>query len=142
MPRNVPLFVLSALLALGAASAAQACRARQLPEERIQQPFDAIIIARIETAIPVEGLGADPGRTAWSATARRTAGIKGILGQSLFEIGRTGQSAACDDGQPIAKVGELWALYLQRRPDGSFFASESYPLDWARRVDLRLNGLP
>jgi len=142
MSRNVPLFVLSALLALGAASATQACRYNRPPEQRIQQPFDAIIIARIETATPVDLLGADPGRTAWSATARRTAGIKGIVGQSIFEIGRSGQSASCDDGQPIAKVGEFWALYLQRRPDGSFLAAESYPLEWARSVDPRLNGLP
>ncbi len=141
MSRSVPLLALSTILALGVAGTAQACRVNQPPEMRIQWPADAIIIARIETAAYVDGPSPDVG-IAWTATARRTAGIRGRVEQETFEIGRSGMSSACDDGQPIAKVGEFWALYLQRRPDGSFYASASYPLEWARTIDLRLTGLP
>lgn len=126
-----------AVAALLCAGEARACRVYQSPETRVRYPHDAVILARIESADYQDFIG-DTGR-AWRAVARRTASIQGhIVEQQVFEIGRTGQSTACDDGQPIAKVGETWALYLSRRPDGSYVASASYPLDMARKIDPRL----
>ncbi len=35
-------------------------------------------------------------------------------------------------------AGDLWVVYLFRQfPDGPMFASQSYPLSFARRIDLR-----
>lgn len=134
------LFAASAL-ALGLCGTAQACRINQPPELRVTHAYAAVVLARIESAAHDDRFSGDRQR-AWKATARRTGAIEGQpVTQEVFEIGRTGQSAACDDGQPIARVGETWALYLHRDSQGGFTASASYPLDLARRIDPRLSAI-
>jgi hypothetical protein len=137
MPRPALLCVLSITAALCCGGEALACRFYQSPEDRVMRAYDAIILARIESAAYQKDIG-DLGQS-WRATARRTAGVAGMrVDQKTFEIGRTGQSTACDDGQPIAKVGETWALYLSKRPEGGYRVGASYPLAMAREIDSRL----
>ena len=136
MPRKVWLIALSATLALSLASHASACRIYRSPEERVRDPVDGIVIARVESASNTNEYGLDTGAS-WRGTARRTAGIEGKLDQQTFGFGRSG---VCDDGEGVARVGDLWALYLQRRPDGSYIAAYSLPLTAARQIDPRLSG--
>ncbi|MBI1684792.1 hypothetical protein [Caulobacter hibisci] len=123
---------LAVALTLGIAGGAQACRVNQPPEARVAHAYDAVVLARVERAAPLDGRG-------WRAQATGIQAVEGEVGPAatVFEIGRTGEPAACDDGQAIAGVGETWALYLSRRPDGGFTVSQSYPLDLARRIDPR-----
>ncbi|PVM85813.1 hypothetical protein [Caulobacter endophyticus] len=134
------LAVLSLTLACSAGGAAEACRVNQPPEACVAHAYDAVILARIESAGPDDRLRGE--RPAWTASARRTGAIEGkAVSQAVFEIGRTGQSTACDDGQPIARVGETWVLYLHETPGAGWTAGASYPLDLARRIDPRLSRL-
>lgn len=129
--------VLSVAAALCGAEPALACRVYQSPETRMAYPYDTVIRARIERATHEPNNG-DRGQ-AWRATARLAATVEGpIPAERLFELGRSGESSACDDGQPIAKVGDTWVLYLSKRPGGGYAVSYSYPLDLARDLDRRL----
>lgn len=135
MTRQVSLAALSVGLGLCIVGSAEACRVYQTPQTRVAHAYDAIVLAKIESAQYVDGLG-DRQRP-WRAVARPTSAVEGHVKQSVFEIGRTGQSAACDDGQSIAEIGETWVLYLQRRAEGGYTASASYPLSFARGIDPR-----
>ena len=96
------------------------------PQARVAQAYDAIVLAKIESAQYADGRG-DIQRP-WRAVARSTGAVEGQVRESRFEIGRTGESATCDDGQLIAETGETWVLYLHRKANGGYAAVESYPL--------------
>jgi hypothetical protein len=139
--RRLILIAVAAGLSLAAASAAQACYYNMPARERVQRDYDAVVLARIDQALYTDGLRQDQGalNRPWRAQVTATGAVVGTVEQTAFEIGRTAQSTACDDGQPIAKVGETWVLYLMRRRDGpGFQVSQSYPLDFARQYDPRL----
>lgn len=47
-------------------------------------------------------------------------------------------SAACDDGHPLPRVNELWAIYFWTTPEGAQQVWQSYPAAVALKADARL----
>ncbi|MFT4251251.1 MAG: hypothetical protein QM608_02055 [Caulobacter sp.] len=142
--RRLTFIALSAGLSLAAAGAAQACRVNVPAQDRVKHDYDAVLLARVDEALYADGLRQDQGDKGrpWRARVTANDAVVGALDQAEFEIGRTAQPTACDDGQPIAKAGETWVLYLMRRRDGSGYqVSQSYPLAFARQHDPRLASL-
>ncbi|PXA81799.1 hypothetical protein DMC25_20385 [Caulobacter sp. D4A] len=140
--RRLTFIALSAGLSLATAGAAQACYYNMPAKDRIRRTtYDAVLLARVDQALYTDGLDQDQGdrNRPWSAQVTATSAVVGAPDQTAFEIGRTAQPTACDDGQPIAKVGDTWVLYLMRRRDGpGYQVSQSYPLAFARQYDARL----
>lgn len=116
------------------ATPAAACRLYREPFQRVSDDFDAIALGVVTRAEARPG-GERPG---WTATVRVRRSIEGRADAPSYEIGRTGSSAACDDGQAIAKPGEVWVLYLFRDAQSDrMLVAHSYPLSVARRIDPR-----
>ena len=51
----------------------------------------------------------------------------------IYSFGRTGSTAACDDGIPSPSKDDIWILYM----NGDKVAN-AYPLEMAYRIDTRL----
>ena len=125
-----------ALAVLGSATSVEACRFNRPPHDRVRGSFDAVVLGRVIRSNFVDG-DLYEGR-GWSATVTVTASVENRADAASYEIGRTGDSAACDDGQGIARLNETWVLYLWRNPTtGQMLVSQSYPLTVARRIDRR-----
>ena len=123
--------------ALLMSEAALACRVNRPPAARVNRDFDAIVVAVVGSAgyTGEKGLDWHP----WAGTTRFKRSIKGSPVPLTFEIGRTGSTAACDDGVDPPKAGEEWVIYLERR-DGRLTVAQSYPLAMAIHFDARLRG--
>lgn len=64
-----------------------------------------------------------------------------LLGRTKVKqirIGRTGSTAACDDGIAAPKKGDLWVIYTRV---GEPSVRLAYPLEVARKADAKLDGL-
>ncbi len=104
--------------------------------DRVRADFDAVAIGIVENPT-ADLLDTDEGQ-GWSATARITEMVEGRSGETLFTIGRNGDSASCDDGQGMPKAGERWVVYLRRHSEqGRMYVDESYPLSFAQEADPR-----
>lgn len=137
--RSATLLGLVLTLGLAAPTVASACRVNQPPEARIAGAFDAVVVARVTRA----GYTAAAQRDwhPWQGEASVARVVKGAVGAPAYSFGRTGSTAACDDGQPPPAVGETWVLYLRKTPDGAGLqVKESYPLAIVRDLDPRLAG--
>lgn len=133
MKRSVAIGLV--LWAMGVTTA-QACRVNAAPQVRVMADFDAVAIGIIER--PLRDLNDRSERQGWSATVHVTELVAGRADATRFAIRRSGDSAACDDGQAIPRAGERWVVYLSRQsPSGPMIAHESYPLTMARRIDAR-----
>ena len=142
MSHRGPTALFALIIGFGVvASSAQACRVNQPPEARMSQTYDAVVIG---TVVSAQQRDADaPGESrAWEAVVEVASTIEGTADASSYQIGRTGDSAACDDGQPIARVGETWVLYLRRHASNGMVAGYSYPYQQARELDRRLSNRP
>jgi hypothetical protein len=127
-------FAGAATVFLIGATPAAACRMYREPSQRVSGDFDAIALGVVTRAEPRPGAE----RPGWTATVRVSRSIEGRTDATSYEIGRTGSSAACDDGQAIGKPGEVWVLYLSRHPQlGRMSVAHSYPLNVARLIDPR-----
>ena len=123
------------LLTLTAPNTAEACRAFQPPEARVLYRYAAVVVGIVERPSAGPRHGTEQG---WSATVRVTGTVEGRSTGESYPIGRSGQRAACDDGQAMPRAGERWVVYLSRPvPDGPLVVSQSYPLSLARRIDPR-----
>ena len=130
------LLFLTAAVAGLAASPAHACRANLAPAQRIS-------LAKAETVVLASVLSADytgergPDWRPWEGTVQVEQVLRGQTGAERFPVGRRGSSAACDDGIPPPRPGDLWVLYL-----GTFNGEESvllaYPVSIARSADPTL----
>ena len=130
----------STLIILSVPATASACRAYRPPQARVNGSFDAVVFATITESAFVKGYtGEGP---AWQASAKITHTFSGKPDVMTFTFGRTGSSAACDDGQPIALVGETWVLYLWKPENDTWMVADSYPLSLARKIDKRFTASP
>ena len=126
-----------AVISAFSASAAEACRLNRPPSDRVQSNFDAVALGVVTRSEPVnDGRG-------WKATVRITQPVEGDASdleplKLWHEIGRSGDGAACDDGQSMPQPGETWVLYFwQSSRTRGLVVSQSYPLSLARRIDRR-----
>lgn len=131
------------ILILGAAlllsEAVLACRVNPSPAARVNRDFDAIVVARVVSAGYTGETG--PDWRPWTGTTEFRRSISGVPVPRVMKIGRSGSSAACDDGVLPPPPGEDWVLYLDRH-NGKLRVVQSYPLTMALRFDRRLRGLP
>lgn len=135
--KPILLPLVATLAAMLAPGPSWACRAFFPPSERVLRPFDAIVIGRVQAAAYTapEALDWHP----WSGVVSVEHSVLGKADARRYAIGRTGGSAACDDGQPPPEKGERWVLYLGRNPNtGALQVLQSYPLRLARQWDGRL----
>lgn len=126
---------LVALLGLLTPISAEACRVFIPPEARLINEFTAVAIGTVEAARYTSD--PQPDWHSWEAMVRLSEIVEGAPAEPVYRIGRTGSSAACDDGQPLPRDGDTWVVYLREHPAGGLYARESYPLTLAREIDLR-----
>lgn len=137
--RLLPTLLTAVVLALAGGGQALACRVGHRPLDPANRPYDAIVLVTVRSAAYGEQLGERP---SWKATGRLRQTVLGDPGSATFEFGRTGSSAACDDGLPIPALGEVWVLYMSRHPQsGTLFVNRSAPLRLIGPVDPRLKDL-
>lgn len=129
--------VLLAVLGMGclAPTAAEACRVNLPPHVRIARDFDGVVVGVVEN--PRLNNRASRERPGWDAVVRVTRVVEGQARLGRYRIGRTGDSAACDDGQPMPAAGELWVVYLRDLPGDRTDSAISYPLTFSRQADPR-----
>jgi hypothetical protein len=134
-------FTVSAvLLAMMVSSPALACRvnlpaAVRVSSVRAAPDFGGVAVGVIEASTP--HLDDTNEAQGWSATVRIRNTLEGRSTDTSYLIGRSGDSASCDDGQKMPEIGEGWVIYLVQRPTGSV-AYLSYPLELVRRIDPQL----
>lgn len=132
------LVVIAALL-LGWSTpgAAGACTINRPAILRLQQPADAIAIGRVSGAHYTRRHAVE--RRPWVAQVKVERVLLGRVKGKTHPIGRSGSSAACDDGAPLPPNGELWVLYFRKHPTtGQLYQSYAYPLWLAVKSDPRL----
>jgi hypothetical protein len=122
--------------------AAEACRRNMLIPERIARSgADTIVLAEVKGAAYLAGAAADTEYRAWEGSIFLKRILKGQTAVRNFRIGRSGSTAACDDGIPAPKLGDAWVVYFkngeQPSPEHGFW--NSYPLEIARQADPRLD---
>jgi hypothetical protein len=133
------LYLGGALLMASITQSAQACRYLAMPGERIDRAFRsdtiaAVVLARVERAAYTGERGHD--WHPWSGSARFVRLLSGKTIARRFELYRSGSSAACDDGVPVPKSGDLWVIYVKKQPiprDMGNYAPLTYPVDWLRK---------
>jgi hypothetical protein len=119
-----------------AASPALACRYNAPPAVRIARGgFDAVVAGTVEQASYIGERG--PDWRPWRGTVRVTRLLRGSTGARRLPIGRTGSTAACDDGLAPPNRGETWILYL-RHQNGSASIVHAFPVRIARSADPAL----
>jgi hypothetical protein len=123
---------------------ASACAVFMSPAERIAMGYrynggiyNAVAIVRVDRA---RYAGAAAGDThPWTAIASILRTVKGKFKSTILSFNGGQGSSACETRQPIVpSVGEKWALYIRKRPDGAQLVHQSYPLDIALKADPRL----
>lgn len=134
---NAGLKLLLAVIGLLTAEAVLACRVYVHPADRVNREFDAIVVGEVRSATYTEA--ARPDWHPWEGAAEVRRSIVGTADRSILQFGRSGSTAACDDGMDPPQRGEEWVFYL-RRIDGALRVSESYPLFFAMQFDARLRG--
>lgn len=124
-------------IALGslAPTAAEACRINPPPHIRMAGVFDGVVVGVVEN--PRLRSRGEEERPGWQAEVRVTRVVEGRSRLARYSIGRTGDPAACDDGQPMPTAGEAWVVYLTTLPGDRADSATSYPLALARQADLR-----
>ena len=127
--------------ALLSSSAAFACRRNMPIAERIaKSDAGTVVLAHVEQADYIAELQND--YHPWEGFVVVKHILKGRTDTKIFPIGRSGSSAACDDGIPAPKPGDAWVLYLKNDEQVANYGYElAYPLDVARDADPDLNKL-
>ncbi|MES2442930.1 MAG: hypothetical protein V4574_08875 [Pseudomonadota bacterium] len=131
--------IAGALLAMPSPS--RACRVYLAPAQRLAMGYDSGAISAV-ALVRITGAGytgvrrgdAHPWRA--SATVRRL--LRGSHTATSVGFERGWGSAACDDGRPPPKAGEVWVIYFWKRPDGEQAVWLTYPASVAFEADPRL----
>jgi hypothetical protein len=132
------------ILVAASASASEACRVFLAPAERLGLGYNrgaisAVALVRITRASYVSPPQGDA--HPWRASAEVHQVLSGKYASKRVNFGRGHGSAACDDGHPIARVGETWVIYFWQREGGAYEVWQSYPAAIAFAADSRLTGL-
>jgi hypothetical protein len=127
--------------AVAGASPSSACRVYLPPERRLAMGYErgaisAVALVRVTSA----GYTRAPIGDAhpWRALATIQRLFRGSYPAPVARFDRGMGSAACDDGRPPPKAGELWVIYFWQRGRGDQPVWQSYPADIAFRADPRL----
>lgn len=131
------LFLAVVATAVGlAASPAHACRVNLDPAQRIgRAKAETVVIASVLNAAYTGETG--PDWRPWEGTVQVERVLRGQTGAARFSVSRSGSSAACDDGIPPPRPGDLWVLYLGTS-NGRESVRLAYPLSIARAADPTL----
>jgi hypothetical protein len=114
-----------------------ACRANWPAEHRIRTLGSTIVVlAEVEQVAYFGARSADWHQWRGVAIAKRM--LAGETSIQRFDIGRSGSTAACDDGIGPPRPGALWVLYLGEQ-DGKSAVMQAYPLPIARDADPNLS---
>lgn len=125
------------LLVLAEASPSAACRLYRSPETRIKSQHDAAAIVRIvKVSIGSQTASTDV-QAPWQAHVAVVASAFGNPPRNDVDIGRSGFSTACDDGERPPKVGDTWVVYLWKLEKGRIVPTDSYPLSRVQAIDPR-----
>ena len=123
----------AALATAVAAAPGLACRYNAPPAVRIARDgFDAVVAGTVERAAYTGERGTD--WRPWRGTVRVTRMLRGSTEARRLPIGRSGSTAACDDGVAPPKKGETWILYL-RHQNGAASVVHAFPAEIARSAD-------
>ncbi len=143
------LSTIGAALAISMAfgGTAQACAVLLPPEVLIDQGYEnnrytSVILAQVIEAGYTEKASKD--WHPWAAKATPLTDLSDVpvavdmpAGEvdktRVYSFGRTGSTAACDDGLPSPSKGDIWILYMNNDK-----IANAYPLEMAYRIDTRL----
>lgn len=97
---------------------AYACRVAQSPEQHIARSYaanviSAVALVRIEDARYTQPRVGDA--HPWSAESKVVRALRKSVPAARVTFERGWGSAACDDGHPRPKKGELWVIYFWER---------------------------
>ena len=73
----------------------------------------------------------------WTGVVKAKRVLRGATDTQSFSIGRSGSTAACDDGIPPPAIGATWVLYIGKR-HGKEVVLLAYPLSVASTADPSL----
>lgn len=128
----------SVVLGMLAAPPARACRVNAPADERIARSgFDTVVLGTVEHADYTGERGSD--WHPWKGTVRVERTLRGDTEARRLVIGRTGSTAACDDGVEPPKPGDAWIVYL-RHENGAASVVLAYPFSIALSADPTLRG--
>lgn len=117
----------------------EACRVRLSAQEKLNGGyakgiFSSVALVTIADAKYTREAFSDT--HPWSATANVDHLLLGSFEPKTVTFERGWGSAACDDGHPLAKVGEHWIVYLWKHPQRGQIVWATYPLQVASAADL------
>ncbi len=116
-----------------------ACRYNAPASERIRRiPTNIIVLGEVENAA-YEGERSHDWHP-WRGVVAVKRVLVGQVEAQRFQIGRSGSTAACDDGIQPPKSGDFWIVYLAD-DNGVIRVAHSYPLSIALASDPRLRDL-
>lgn len=133
-----PLAAFLVMLCATAAAPASACRYNAPAATRIGALQRSGYLGGVVVVRVLEAGYTAPARRdyhPWEARAEAVRVLRGPAGGGRFRFGRSGSSAACDDGLRPPARGELWVVYLARHDADGTAVSLSYPLALVRRID-------
>lgn len=117
---------------------AQACRVRLSAEETLRGAYERGIFSSVAVVTIAEAKYTQPPFSdahPWSATANVDFLLLGSFEPQTVTFERGWGSAACDDGQPLAKAGEKWIVYFWKDRERGQLVWASYPLEVASAAD-------
>ena len=114
------------------------CRINLPAETRIRTSnAETVVLASVLEAKYGEAAFLTGERYPWIGSVQVEQTLRGQTKMLHFQIGRTGSSAACDDGIPRPEVGDLWILYLATYK-GEELVVQAYPSAIAISADPTL----
>lgn len=125
------------VLALASAPV-EACRVRLSPQEKLnggyaREIFSSVALVTIADAKYTGEAISDT--HPWSATANVDHLLLGSFEPKTVTFERGQGSSACDDGHPLAQIGEKWIVYFWKHPQRGQLVWASYPLQVASAAD-------
>lgn len=141
MMRRLLICLLTGFCVLTAAAPASACRAIIPAATRIDYLHRGGHVRGVLLVRVTEAGYTAPAQRDYHPWIARTAVVRVLMGPrraSAFSFGRSGSSAACDDGLPPPARGALWVLWLTGDGPGGPIINMSLPLDQAQQADPRI----
>jgi hypothetical protein len=144
VPRAFHIAAAAAAL-VAAAGPAGACRVQRSPEQRLASAYKLGLISGVALVRITRSDYIRP-RLGKARPWEADGDVERLLGGSYLgrsvSFRRGSGSAACDDGLPPPRRGELWVVYIGKGATTDRPVRHSYPLGIALAADPRLRRTP